>query len=125
MYAKVTIGSKEVEMAASAATPFFYSSIFKGKDLMKEQAPLFSGKVEPAESFGLIYELAFVMAMSAEKKLSEMRKLTEDNFAEWLEQFDMGEMLEAANEILAVYIGNSKMLSASKKETGPQTGLTQ
>ena len=124
MYAKITIGSKEVEMAASAATPFCYSALFK-KDLIKEQAPLLSGKQDPAEAIGMINELAFVMAMNATRKLDEMRKLTEDDFIEWLSRFEVFDMMAAANDILGVYLGNTKMLSKSKKGTGQQTGRTQ
>lgn len=124
MYAKIMIGEKEVELAANAATPFFYTAVFK-KDLMKEQAPLFSGKTDPAESFGLVNELAFIMAMNAQRSMDDMLKLTQDDYIGWLSGFEVFDLMSASQNILAVYLGNNKMLSKSKKEGGRQTGRTQ
>lgn len=124
MYAKIMIGDKEVELAANAATPIFYTDTFK-KDFYKVTAPLFSGKSDPAENIGIITELAFIMAMSPHRGFKEMRALKFDDYVEWLTGFENIGIYNAMKDILDVYLGNNKTLSTQKKEEGQQTGRTQ
>ena len=122
MYAKITIGSKEVELAANAATPRHFRNIFH-RDAMKEFGEIYEGKISEMESIDLFEQAAFVMNMAARKM--DMRSLTEDDFVEWLSDFETYDFIEENQKIVAVYLGNKKLLSESKKEEGQQTGLTQ
>lgn len=122
MYAKIMLGDKEVELAANAATPHRFRKIFH-RDPMKEFGAVYEGKVDQMESIDLFSQAAFVMNMAARKM--DLNNLSEDDYVEWLEDFETYDILEASQKILAVYLGNNKLLSESKKEEGQQTGRIQ
>lgn len=100
MYGKVTIGDKEVELLANAATPYRYQQIFH-EDYFKKV----TGK-EEAEPADLFVKLGFVMAMQALKK--DMSKVSIADFYTWLEGFEPSGVFEAVDAIADVYNGNAK-----------------
>ena len=101
MYTKMTIGGKEIELAANAATVIRYKHIFH-KDLF-----FILGNEERAEKDGVeaIQELAFIMNKQAEK--ADMTKLDEEAYMKWLEQFPAMAFVEKAEDILNAYMESS------------------
>lgn len=114
MIKDVKIGDQTVAMAANAATPIRFATVFhedpmRGLDELQK-----GGEADAGRATSLIMKLGYVMAMTAEKK--DLTKLSEDDFVEWLEGFELQDFMEATNDIVAVYLGNKKMLSSSKKK---------
>lgn len=107
MRGTVQIGDKAVDMVANGATPFIYKRVFRRDFLATTQT----------EDMNVYSELAFVMAMQAEKPMSELlNKLTVDNFFEWVEGFEAMDIVNKAAEIFAIYQGQSNPSSTSKKK---------
>jgi len=122
MNKEITIGKKTLKMASNALTPILYRQIFK-KDFLKEITGLIGLKDKKAkdyteqdindvasrsEAFG---RLAFVMAKQSElEKASELVKLTEIDYFEWLSNFDAQSFTNASTmtEILKLWKGNAE-----------------
>lgn len=102
MFQTLTIDGKELAFAANAATPFRFKQTFK-KDLF-----YVLGNEKRAEEDGLetIMQLAFIMAKQAEK--ADMSQLNEEMFFEWLEGFGSMAFVDAAEDILNVYMESTK-----------------
>ena len=96
----VTIGDKEIKMRSSGATPIKYKMIFN-KDLFVDMKPLFAGmKVNadgtssiPMEAIDVFTRLAYVFACQGDPELNTP-------FEDWLEQFEMMDMVTAVTDIL-------------------------
>ena len=116
MQRTVQIGSVEVGMLCSAASPIIYRGIFH-KDFMRKVYEIDKSKDE-ADSIDLYSEMGFVMAMQAAKTLDELSKLTEEDYIKWLDQFTPFEMVMACTEIAKLYNEQEKNLSVPKKEEG-------
>ena len=114
MKGTVTIGSVEVGMLATAASPILYKRVFH-KDFFKA---LNSAQKDESEGVSLFEEMGFIMAMQDCKSVEELSKLTEDNYIEWLNQFGAEEMLLAVSDIAQIYRGQEVTNSAPKKEDG-------
>ena len=101
MFKTLTIGGKEVELTANAATPFRFKQVFK-KDLFA-----ILGNEDKAQNEGVeaVTELAFIMAKQAEK--ADMNKLNYDEFIQWLEDFGPMDFVESAEEILNTYMDST------------------
>ena len=111
MYGKVKIGNTEIDMAANAASPYVYKSIFHEDFLVEVQ--------KPEVSADIFQKMGFVMAMQAkESKLSELMKINEAAFYEWLSAFEPMAVLEASGEISNLYMGQTKKTSSPKKQGG-------
>lgn len=107
----VQIGSLAVELLANAGTPLRFKQIFH-TDLLKELWNN-SENDENINSVEIISQLAYVMNGQA---LGIIDRLTEDDYAEWLEQFESFDLIMSAKDILQVYQGNLKTDSTSKKK---------
>lgn len=101
MIKTVTIEGKDMEMAANAATPFRFRQVFK-KDLL---AVLGNEKRAEEEGMETVMQLAFIMAKQAEKV--DMATLNDETFIEWLEGFGPMAFVEAAEDIMNVYVGST------------------
>lgn len=117
MVKDVKIGDQTVAMAANAATPFLYVQIFHDEDPLQ----ILSKLTEENQMAGaaVLMKLGYVMAMHAQKSLSEMLKLKTEDFYAWLERFDYMDLLSAAKDIRDIYFHQTKTmseLSASKKK---------
>ena len=101
MFKTVDIDGRQLELSANAATPFRYKQVF-GKDLFQV-----FGNEEKAETEGVsaVMELAYIMAKQAEK--TDMGKLNYDGFLEWLEGFSPMAFINAAEDIINVYMESS------------------
>lgn len=111
MYREIKIGDKTISMRANGATPIRYRMIF-GRDIL--------GEFQKAENDGAlvassISELAFIMAMTADEKVN-MNNLNMDAYVKWLEQFEPLDLTMAAEDIVDVYMGNTKTTSEVKKK---------
>lgn len=109
MKGTVKIGSKEVGMVANAASPYIYKNIFHEDFLAKLQ--------EKEPDADLFQKMAYVMAKQNEiEKLSDLMKLNEDGFLEWLCEFDSMDILYAIEEISNIYLAQKQTTSVPKKE---------
>ena len=111
MFKVIQIGDQEVPMLCMASVDVYYKRIF-GVDPL---SALTSG--DEGESTALMRGLGFIMAKYAESKdRKAMARLTEDDFLDWLDLFEEGDMLEALGEISDLYRAQKKPTSQEKKE---------
>lgn len=110
MYREIKIGNRTIPMSANGATPIRYRMVFN-KDLISEFQ-----KIEDNYSIAMdtISELAFIMAKAGEK--ADMDKLNLNAYVDWLEQFEPFDITEASEEIIDLYMSNSKTTSEVKKK---------
>ena len=59
--------------------------------------------------------MAFVMAMKGEKSREQMRKLTMDDYAAWMDEFSFGDLVAAMGDIQSLYLGSAAGLVEAKK----------
>ena len=103
----VKIGEKEVGMVANAASPYIYKQVFHEDFLTKLQAK------EPETD--LFQKMAYIMAKQAEiEKMSDLMKLNEQGFYEWLMQFESMDVLYAIDEISNIYLAQKKETAVPK-----------
>lgn len=115
MKTTVKIGDTEVPMMAMASTDIYYNRIFH-KDAIRIQTQHAS---DEGVLINLFAEIGFVMAKQAElKDRKAMLDLTEDDYLEWLDQFDHGQYIDAIFEIGNIYNGQKKGTSVPKKTKG-------
>lgn len=103
-------------MLANGATPIRYRMVF-GKDLISEFEKV---QTDTGRASTSISELAFIMSKAAEaqNEKKHMTNLSQEQFVEWLEQFEPLDLTLAAEEIVDLYMGNEKTLSEVKKKAG-------
>lgn len=110
-----TSSGREVTLSANALTKYRYRQVF-GEDLMNSMQDLTDRSVgEQAEFFE---KICYVMMTQAEKRSD---KASIEDFLDWIEQFEPGEIFEAALDIIGVYQANQKGLSELKNQDGPQS----
>ena len=112
MYREISVGKESIPMKVTAATPIRYRNVFQ-KDVLNE---LSTAGENYSVAIDTISRLAFIMAHAA--KGSDMNKLNEDKYVEWLEQFEPFDITNAADDIIGLYIGNTEGLSEVKKKAG-------
>lgn len=114
----IKIGTKDVTLAANAATPIRFRNIF-GKDLLTIISEGTSSEgVNMNVASEVAPQLAFLMAKTAEK--ADMTKLNEDKLLEWLEQFEPMDVINATEQIFSVYFGDSETEVEAKKNDKDQ-----
>lgn len=113
MFEKIKVGTHELELAANAATPIRYASVFH-EDPMKIFNEIQKTDDAEGSASGLIMRLCFIMAKQAERK--DLSRVSEEDYLAWLEDFEVMDFVNAANDIMAVYLGNKTMFSDSKKK---------
>lgn len=113
MVKTVLIGSKEVEMAATAASPHHYRARFK-RDALRTFELINEGKIEQSEGVELFIELGYIMARTAQK--ADMFHLKEEDYYDWLEGFDYMDLIDASQDIAQVFFKGKLQLSSPKKE---------
>ena len=114
----IKIGTKDVTLAANAATPIRFRNIF-GKDLLTIISEGTSSEsVNMNVASEVAPQLAFLMAKTAEK--ADMTKLNEDKLLEWLEQFEAMDVINATEQIFQVYFGDSETEVEAKKNDKDQ-----
>lgn len=109
MHGVVKIGSVEVGMTANAASPYLYKQIFHTDFLQETQ--------KKDLDTSIFAQMGFIMAKQAETdKISELLKLNESAYIEWLIQFEPLALIEAANDIMNLYMGQTVTSSVPKNE---------
>jgi len=101
MYKTVMVDGKAMGLSANAATPFRYKQVFKS-DLF---AVLGNEKRAEEEGAEVVTKLAYIMHNQAEK--ADMNKLNEDDFITWLEGFSAMAFINAADDIVNVYMDST------------------
>lgn len=111
----ILIGTKEVKMRATAATPLHYRNTFKGYDLFKDLQKN-EGKDIADMDLSVFERLAFIMS-------GEFRNMT---LEEWLEQFDgLTDVVEACAEILTAWNDGAEPQSIARKNEETAESSTQ
>lgn len=113
MYKVFKVGDIEVPANITAALPYRYQQVFHedflgiiGKDLEYNKIFEFGGKI------------LYIANASAEKK--DMGKLNFDDFIEFLDQFNNGDLIEASNDIVSFAFESTKTAVSPKDGPGPQ-----
>ena len=111
MYRVIKIGEKEVPMLGVASVDIYYKRIFREDPLSIMTSTDAGNGKKTAIAFGM----GFVMAKLAETKdRKQMLQLTENDYLEWLEQFDYGDYVTAAADIIGVYYGQKANAAIEK-----------
>lgn len=97
-----------VPMLANAATLIRFNQIFH-LDLLTSVLNEKTGNFD----IDVISKLAFVMAKQAAK--ADMNTVNEDQYIEWLEDFDSTAFINNVNEIFNIYMKSKKNTSNAKK----------
>ena len=104
----ITIGEKDVELVANAASPYVYKQIFREDFLRKMQ--------EKEPDLETIQRICFVMVKQAELSTSDLLKLAIEDYLAWLEDFEPMDILNAGEDITTAYFGQTKGTSVPKKQ---------
>ena len=122
MYKVIAIGQEKIPILSKASTNMYYKSVFH-EDPITVQS---KDDVENAERIYFSQKLTFIMMKQAEAqeavtagKASSIRdfmqKVTEDDYLDWLDQFDFMDLQESFEEVLEVYTASNKSTSTAKK----------
>lgn len=113
----IKIGNNEFNARSSALTSKIYRQLFH-KDLMAEM--MSAKETKQAGIVELFEQLAFVLIWQAQERnvpISQaLKKLSEDDFFEWLEKFDEMDFYapETLEKITQIWLKNSESLVNSK-----------
>lgn len=111
MFRELKIGAVNVPMLANAATPYRLKQVFN-VDITKA---FFNAKKDGGvEMTNIIPQLAYVMNCQATNE--DMKKLNEDTFFKWCEQFGAFDLTSAGEDIVNLYLENQNGESVSKKK---------
>ena len=102
MFTEITIDGKTIGMAPNAATPIRYRQIF-GKDLYRALDN------PNGVDLDVVSELAFVMFH--QNKKTNMNELNMDRFIGWLEGFSPMAFIDAAEDVINAYTGQTTTTS--------------
>ena len=103
-------------MLSLASVDIFYLHIFH-EDPIKKQA---RNDLDEGDTIDLMSKMGFVMAKYAElKDRKKMRELNEDDYLEWLDQFEHMEFLEALGDVGKTYNGQNVTYAEEKKKQRP------
>lgn len=117
MYNVVKIGSTEVPMQCMASTDVYYRTIFHEDPIKLMTRPDLDGSVK----YDFMMKMGFIMAKFAELHNSaDMNRLTEDDYLDWLSQFEREDYQDALGDISETYSGQMiGEAEAKKKEDAP------
>ena len=113
MKTTITVGEKELNLLANAATPIRYKMVF-GDDIMVVFNQINNNKRDSGEILDITSQLAYIMNRQAECDKNELKSLSKDTYIEWLEDFDSMAFVNASEEIINVYLGQTETTSKSK-----------
>lgn len=116
MYKEVKIGSQNIPLRASGATPVFYKMLFH-RDILQIMK---KAKEDTSQLGDCTSELAFVMAKQAEK--ADMTKLSYEAYIEWLDTFESMDLIMSSLDIMEVYMAGQETTSQIKKKAAKQSG---
>lgn len=110
MYGVVKAGDHEVEMAADAASIYYYRKVFQEDFLKLTQAG--------EENTDVFQKMGYIMAMQAKykDKREELQKLSFDSFIAWLGDFEPLDLILATERIMEIYYQQAATTSKAKKK---------
>ena len=112
MKGTILIGSKNVEMAANAASPFVYKQVFH-EDLLLE-----INKMDmTSPDVNVFAQLSFIMAKQGESiPLDKLLALSDTDYITWLCGFEPGtfDRADTINEIVSIWRNQSVPTSEQK-----------
>lgn len=122
MYKVVNVGDEKIKLLARASTNTYYKSIFHD-DPISIQTNDDAGLSEQVE-YG--QRLTFIMTKQAEAQEAVttgratsvrdfMQTVTEDDYIDWLDNFDFMDLQDASKEAVSLYAASSKSTSTAKK----------
>ena len=113
----IQIGGAELELCSNAAVPLYYKRVFNGDDLLGHLNREESGE----ERTEVQFRLMFIEAMLARGlSTGEMIKLREEDYIDWLAQFDYLAALEGAQEALSCFLGEDSAGEDTGEEDAPK-----
>ena len=117
----ITVGEKEVNLLANAATPIRYKMVF-GEDVMVAFNQITNEKRDSGEILDIVSQLAYIMNAQAIMNRDELKKLNRETFIEWLEDFGAMDFVNASEEIINTYLEQSGTESKSKNAASRPKG---
>jgi hypothetical protein len=117
----ITVGEKEVNLLANAATPIRYKMVF-GEDVMVAFNQITNAKRDSGEILDIVSQLAYIMNAQATMDRDELKKLNRETFIEWLEDFGAMDFVNASEEIINTYLEQSGTDSKSKNAASRPKG---
>lgn len=115
LFKDIQIGEKAYRMCSAASVNLTYFNIFH-EDFMALLNP-----DKPAEGITPFIKMAFVMAMRGERSKDEVKKLTIADYETWLDEFTMGDLMNAIGDIQGLYLASTNGVVESKKNSGEPT----
>lgn len=107
-YEKINIGSEEVTLCVCASVIPCFKNIF-GEDFLKSVG-------KDPENMDLYMKMGFVMAKFAELgDRGAVNKLTENDYCDWLDRFQTGDIIQSVEKIATVFMREAKGSVKSKK----------
>ncbi len=111
MYKKIAIGNVELMFCANGSVNVCYYNVFH-EDFIKEISS------ESGMETSTMMKMAFIMAKFAELgDRKAVNRMTEDNYCDWLDQFSIGELIEALPAIQEFYMSSSRGSADAKKNS--------
>lgn len=111
MVKEIEVGAKTIKFLSNGVTPVIFKRIFKD-DLLK----MLDGGESMEIASDKVPELAFVMAMQAEKTTAELMQLSYEMYFDWLMQFEPLDLTLKGVEIANIYISDSLPNAEPKKK---------
>ena len=123
MYKVINIGNEPVALLSKASTNMYHKSIFH-EDPVTIQS---NDKATMADQISFSQRLTFIMCKQAEAQDAVtngkaatirdfMQTVTEDDFCDWLDRFELMDLQEALSGAMDVYTASSASTSTAKKE---------
>lgn len=118
MFGKVKLqtvdGPKDIPMLANGTTSMRHRQVFH-EDLMTILNKLLNNPTDDSiVDSDLSSRMAYIMASAADPE-KDMNTLSQDDYMEWLEQFEAYAFAVAASDIGAIYWANQSATSKGKK----------
>ena len=108
----VKVGDIEVKMSSMAIIDKLYWDVFHVDPVKIQTSPM-----DEAAGIDFITKMGFIMAKFAEVgSFRELKNLNDDDFYDWLAQFDRADLLAALPDIQAVYNGQALSTAEVKKK---------
>lgn len=106
----IKLGEKEVLFRATAATPMKYRNAFAGRDIFKDLMNMEDVKEGELDNLdmGMFERIAYVMSDAIGNHVG---------FEDWLESFEIMDIMNALPEIMEVWEDNAKTQSEPVKNT--------
>ena len=110
MYQKIAVGNTELEFCACASVNVCYYNVFH-EDFIKA---ISNDGMEATT----MMKMAFIMAKFAElNDRKAVNRQTEDDYCNWLDQFSIGDLIEALPSIQEFYMGTATGSASAKKNS--------